>query len=119
MDTFGTDTRGATRRILVLAAACLLSGAALAAPAPHTLTVRYADLKLDTPAGARALYARLQGAARFVCGEEGTTLFAQRLYAQCYQRAISEAAQTVNSPRLTALVERAKKVTPPIAALLR
>lgn len=57
--------------------------------------------------------------ARFVCGEEGRTLFEQRLYKQCYRHSIADAAQAVNSPRLTTLVQGAEKAAPPTAALMR
>ena len=108
---------GRTVRGVALAAAALTCAAALAAPAQRAVTVRYADLKLDTPAGAAALYARIKGAARFVCGDEGRTLFEQRIYAQCYTRSVAGAARTVNSPLLSTLVEGGK--TSPPTALAR
>ena len=111
-------SRGAMRRMLTgLAAACLLGGAALAAPGHH-LTVKYSDLNLGTEAGANVLYARIKGAARFVCGDEGQTLFEQRLFKQCYRRSIEDAAARVNSPLLTTLVQ-GDRAAPPTAALVR
>jgi len=86
------------------AAAVLASPAAPAAPpATRALTVHYHDVDLAPPGGAATLYGRLQGAARFVCGESGRGLADLRSWNDCYRQALGHAVDTVNSPRLTAL----------------
>jgi UrcA family protein len=89
---------------LSAAAAVLASPAAPAAtPAIGTLTVHYGDVDLSTTEGAATLYRRLQGAARFVCGESDSSLAQQRSWNDCYRRAVADAVGTVDNPRLTAL----------------
>ena len=67
--------------------------------------VNFADLNLDSPAGARVLYQRIQSAARAVCGmSEYRTTFEQRNASRkCYQEAITGAVSQINSETLTAL----------------
>jgi UrcA family protein len=75
---------------------------------PPSITVDYSDLNLGHPAGARALYRRISGAARTVCGVSSNPLPAARFAARkCYQDAISGAVAKVDSRTLTAL-HRAK-----------
>jgi UrcA family protein len=88
----------------------LLAGTALAAgPATdgnsdaRSMTVRYADVNLTTVAGATALYRRIEGAARLVCGESGRSLVEQHAATVCYQNAVAAAVATVNNPTLTAI----------------
>jgi UrcA family protein len=69
----------------------------------HSIKVGYADLDLNTQAGAATLYDRIRGAARQVCGYEGQTFTDQALWRSCFNGAISDAVATVNNPRLTAL----------------
>jgi UrcA family protein len=100
------------------AAAVLASPAAPAAPfATHTLAVRYYDLDLSNGAGAATLYTRLQGTARFVCGENDKRLAEQRVWNDCYRRAIADAVGKIDSPRLTALY-REKNGAAPVTAML-
>jgi UrcA family protein len=99
----------------------LLAGAALAtAPAAdgasaRSLTIHYADVNLATVAGATTLYHRIQGAARFVCGEEGRSLAGQQAWKACYQSAVDEAVAAVNDPTLKA-VHLGREA--PVAAML-
>jgi UrcA family protein len=84
---------------------CLL-GFALAwsaTPDTRSVTVSYRDLDLSTPAGARTLYARIQSAARQVCGYEEADLIEQSIWRSCYDSAVSDAVGKVNSPLLTAV----------------
>lgn len=69
----------------------------------RSMTVRYADVNLTTVAGATALYQRIEGAARLVCGDSGRSLAEQRAAKICYQNAVAEAVTTVNNPTLTAI----------------
>jgi UrcA family protein len=88
----------------------LLAGTALAAEpandgnsAARSMTVRYADVNLTTVVGATALYQRIEGAARLVCGESGRSLLEQRAAKVCYRNAVAEAVAAVNNPTLTAV----------------
>ncbi len=69
----------------------------------RSMTVTYRDLNLSTVAGATALYQRIKGAARSVCGYEGRRFDEQRQWKICYRGAIAGAVATVHSPLLTAV----------------
>jgi UrcA family protein len=72
---------------------------------PHgaSVTVSFRDLDIGSPAGAHALYRRIQGAARQVCGPKGADLIEQEYWNSCYRQAIDDAVGKVNSPLLTAI----------------
>lgn len=107
----------ASRRHHPVAAALLLgaltvlssaawSGEAFAAPGERrTVDVRYADLNLAHPAGARTLYARLQSAARQLCAHDYTPSDLYRRVARkdCYDRTLEDAVQGVDSAPLKGL----------------
>ncbi len=67
----------------------------------HSKTVRYADLDLTKPAGAKVLYGRIRVAAREVCGFGDWPLPVN--YQGCVDGAIDNAVTKVNSPALTTL----------------
>ena len=99
-----------TRRPLFLtslalaAAACLAPGAQAATAATSavpTVTVSYHDLDPNSEAGARLLYHRIRGAARFVCGAEGRSLDEQLAWHRCVHAAVSDAVRAVHSPQLS------------------
>jgi UrcA family protein len=75
---------------------------------PPPITVRYEDLNLDTPAGARALYARISTAATKVCGPAFASWYPQKRAKakECYQTTVDNAILQVNRPRLTALARK-------------
>ena len=88
---------------LTLALVLGLIGATQAsAGEPTAIPVRYGDLDLATSAGAHTLYERIAGAARTVCGFEGTALIEQSLWNTCYRGAIADAVAQVHSPLLAA-----------------
>ena len=97
------DTRKSIRRwscgSLALVCAVFLMGNAQAQNASdlHKLTVKYGDLNLSTDTGARTLYRRIRGAARFVCGQRG----APSTSSSCGMTATA-AASMAPSPRCTA-----------------
>jgi len=71
---------------------------------PPSKTVKYADLNIQTPEGAKVLYQRIRAAAAEVCDvsvdpdpvfREGTR--------KCVTTAIDDAVKKVNAPYLTAL----------------
>jgi UrcA family protein len=104
-------TRRASAWTAALAStACLLAvGAASAANAMVTQQsqVSYRDLNLSTPAGAKALYIRIQRAAHEVCGfPDQADLHLARVSRQCYRDAIAHAVSDVDSPLLTALYNK-------------
>lgn len=72
-------------------------------PDSHSVTVSYRDLDLSTPEGAKALYGRIQRAAKQVCGYAGADMIEQSIWNSCYRNAISDAVGKVNSPLLTAV----------------
>jgi UrcA family protein len=97
---------------MVALAACLLgaaAGTALATGAPddsaggRTLRVAYGDLNLATEQGSRALYARIESAARQVCApDDQRNLEAVAAARACRARAIAQAVSDVHSPVLAA-----------------
>jgi UrcA family protein len=107
---------GTGKRLSNVSLACLamlgvaaLSGAGSAAAAQATersVTIGYKDLDLTTRNGADALYARLSGAARLVCGDSGRTLTEQRAWDRCYTQALSVAVARVDNPLLSGDAQR-------------
>ena len=72
-------------------------------PDGRSVTVSYGDLDLSSPTGANALYRRIQGAAKQVCGYAGADLIEQSIWRGCYRHAIAGAVGKVNNPLLTAV----------------
>jgi len=109
----------ATRKFLTAFVATTASALALslAATAParaadgdvevSNYRVHFGDLKLDTAAGAKVLYTRLNDAAYLVCGPDAELkdLVEMRAIERCQQRAIEKAVAQVNRPQLTALYD--------------
>ena len=78
-----------------------ISPSGLAATAPAELrheVVRFADLDLTQPAGARQLYRRIESAAHEVCAGYGLRDYDRR----CADAAITRAVAEVGAPLLTA-----------------
>ena len=81
--------------------------------APGTETrskkVSYADLDLSKPAGVKALYSRIQGAAKDVCSPEPTVgdISARKDYDNCVSHAVDTAVAQVGNPDLTSMVASA------------
>ena len=87
-----------------LAACALLSGPVQAEEAVVTVkaSVNTAGLDVGQPAGARALYGRLQRAAVEVCGSGMRVgLRAVDDFAGCIETAVGEAVRSANLPQLT------------------
>src|SRR5579859_2866518 len=90
---------------LVLSAAVLLTSVAcvpmsFAQDAVRTETVRFSDLKMDTPTGVQTLYGRIHAAAVRVCAQTDPVM---RLAAHvCLGKAEARAIQALNLPQLTA-----------------
>jgi len=66
--------------------------------------VFYGDLDLRSEAGLARLHARIVGAARIVCGDEGrTTIQMTNAVNDCRAQAISNAVSSVNLAQLSSL----------------
>ena len=73
-----------------------------AAAAADSRAVRYADLNLNTMAGAKVLYKRIQLAAEQVCGDAGSRQLDQAAAAKaCMDQAIDSSVRAVNRMLLT------------------
>jgi len=70
---------------------------------PRTKTVKYDDLNIANPAGAKVLYRRIQAAAREVCPLAMDTLQTQFAAHACIDHAIDQAVRDVNVTALTEL----------------
>jgi UrcA family protein len=71
---------------------------------PPSKTVKFDDLNIATPAGAKALYRRIQSAAVEVCPTQMSyTLRMEQARHACVDHAIDNAVKSVNSPALTEL----------------
>lgn len=93
--------------ILIAATATLTCGTAAAgtADAAPQRVVSFGDLNLDSPAGVKTLYGRLNSAARAVCRPASAAPYV--LWAQsrkCTHNALSDAVATIDNPNLTAYV---------------
>jgi UrcA family protein len=108
------NTRNTTLRTkLYRAIYCTLGAAALCAltatagadtQTPLTKTVKFDDLNIATPAGAKVLYRRIQAAAVEVCPPQMFyTLQMEQIQRACVNQAIDNAVKSVNSTALTAL----------------
>jgi UrcA family protein len=94
--------------VRLLALACVLGvvgtrPSMAAQPRVASVTVSFRDLDIGSAAGAHALYRRIQGAARQVCGPKGADLIEQGYWNSCYRKAIDDAVTKVNSPLLTSI----------------
>lgn len=69
-----------------------------------SVTVRYADLDLNTAGGVDALYGRLRAAARAVCDvRAGRPLVEANAALACYRQVLAAAVDNVKSPTLSAV----------------
>jgi UrcA family protein len=77
-----------------------------------TVTVRYADLNLNTAEGVEALYARLQAAAKKACSQhEGRALIDVVEWRTCYTQALEKAVSNVKSEHLSVLHRESARET--------
>ena len=73
------------------------------AAAIPSVTVRYTDLNLNTPAGVEALYARLRAAAREVCNVGERRPLNETIAAKtCYRQVLAAAVDNLKSLTLSA-----------------
>ena len=90
----------------LLAAAGLLACGTATAASERSVTIHFADLDIDSASGASALYQRLAGAARVVCGDDGRSPSEQRAWQECYQQALSAAIARIDNPLLSRVKEQ-------------
>jgi UrcA family protein len=74
-------------------------------PVEKSTTVRFADLNLESPEGAHALYSRIRSAAESLCGEQFSLWDGNRSreWQDCYRTTIERAVVQLNRPVLTAV----------------
>jgi UrcA family protein len=78
--------------------------------AAPSITVKYSDLDLASPAGAKALYRRIVAAALNVCPtEDGRTLHFVALAEQCRSEAIERAVRSVDNTQLAMIYAASSK----------
>lgn len=111
---FTNLSRQSQRAALVTLTACLLVGTCGAVQAntsatdATSATVSYRDLDLATDQGSRALYERINAAARRVCAvEDIRDLTAVASARECQQAAVSRAVHEVHNARLAVLDAKA------------
>jgi UrcA family protein len=103
--THATSIRLTLASAFAIAAAGILATNASAEPRTEIVrkvTVNFAELDLDKPAGAKKLYKRLRNAAESVCGGR-QTIRQYRSAKRCYDEALAQAVIDVNKPLLTQL----------------
>ena len=114
--TIATGLRGliATTIFGALASSfSVFSAAADPDPSSASVTVRYSDLNLASPSGARVLYRRIGVAAHSACSHFWFKTYGDE--ARCAQDTIAEAVARVNEPALSALYNAKHKTTAPRA----
>jgi UrcA family protein len=95
---------GTSTGLVLLCTAAVMATAAIANETVTSIGVSYVATDLANPAGAKALYRRIQRAARLVCQQpDMRELPEYRLYQQCFDRAVDEAVAKVDSSAVTAL----------------
>ena len=73
------------------------------------IVLRYDAASLQTDAGVRHLYARLEHAAEQVCPNDGFSPFASSIVAECRRHAVADAVEQIHNTRLAALSSSREK----------
>ena len=90
--------------VLLCAAPFMATGAIAAARAEDSMQLSYVTGDVTEPEGAKALYLRIQRAAKKVChAPDLRELPKWEVYQQCYDRAVDNAVAQVGATALTAL----------------
>jgi UrcA family protein len=99
-----TSSTGLHGLIAIAILGALASSAVSAAdPNPVSITVKYADLNIASPSGARVLYERIRAAAQGACSYYWFKTDADE--ARCVHDAIASAVGKVNQPALSAIFD--------------
>ena len=102
MKTTHYTTKIAMAGIAAIGLATAAMGAHAGEVNPPARTVRYADLNLNTPAGAAVLYKRIKNAAEQVCGDADARQLTEVMAAKaCIARAVDAGVHAVNNLQLT------------------
>lgn len=82
-----------------------------------SMTVRFADLNLESPEGARVLYSRIRTAAESLCGEQFSLWDGNRSreWKDCYRDTIERAVVQLNRPTLTAMHRDSNRGSQPLS----
>jgi UrcA family protein len=101
--------RSALALLLAAGSFALVVPAYAANPPDPSMTVRFADLNLTNDEGVRALFQRIQHAARVVCDEAipPNDVLHISHWSSCYNGAVANAIGQVNSAKLTAMYAQA------------
>jgi UrcA family protein len=101
-----------SKKYLIAGLLLALSGVAgaaspVAATEAPQVVVNYGDLNVQSSAGVRSLYARINTAAAKVCSPlESRTLSLKQAHEQCVSDAVAESVATVDNAQLTNLHQR-------------
>jgi UrcA family protein len=113
-----TNVSGRSPRIWIGALAALCVGSALPSAfannqpdPPNSIRIKYADLDLSQPAGAEALYLRIQRAARTVCAWDVEAWDGLRVKheRECNEDTVAKAVKQVHNANLTAMYREHSK----------
>jgi len=88
-----------------LVALAIAPAASASAQETFAVTVKYSDLNIASPEGAKTLYQRITKGAEQGCGEqpEFRDLAAHGVWRSCVKDAVDHAVQRLNAPMVTAL----------------
>jgi UrcA family protein len=110
-----TGLRGLIATAIFGALASSFSAVSAADPSSASITVKYADLNLASPSGARVLYERIRAAAQSACNYFWFKTDADE--ARCLQNTIANAVTKVNQPALSAVYNAKFKTSAPTRLL--
>jgi len=115
-----TINNNGVRTILTATALCAALAAGARAEDARQVHVSYADLNLNTAAGATVLYQRIREAASNVCAlpVERDLGHVSRTKA-CMARVIAEAVETLDNPAVSRVYEQKSGMTPAIKLATR
>jgi UrcA family protein len=109
--THSTGLRGRIVTAIFVAVAASFSAVSAADSSSASITVKYADLNVASPSGARVLYERIRAAAQSACNYFWFKTDADE--ARCVQNTIANAVTKVNQPALTAVYNAKYNVPTP------
>ena len=106
-----TGLRGLIAAAIFAALASSFSAVSAADSSSASITVKYADLDIASPYGARVLYERIRAAAQSACSYFWFKTDADE--ARCLQNTIAKAVTKVNQPALSAVYDAKYKTSAP------
>lgn len=112
-----TGLRGLIAAGILGVLASSFSAVSAADPSPVSVTVKYGDLNIARPSGARVLYQRIEEAAQAACSYYWFETDAAE--ARCVNGAITNAVTKVHQPALSAIYDAKFKIPAPAALVSR